>query len=55
TQYFHKTECFCFTPQPFGAGQERDLIVRFVVDRDLPANIDRLTLGYAMYDLRSDS
>jgi cytochrome c oxidase assembly protein subunit 11 len=55
TQYFHKTECFCFTPQPFGAHEERDLIVRFVVDRDLPANIDRLTLGYAMYDARSES
>jgi cytochrome c oxidase assembly protein subunit 11 len=55
TQYFHKTECFCFTPQPFAASQERELVVRFVVDRKLPANIDRLTLGYAMYDLRDGS
>jgi cytochrome c oxidase assembly protein subunit 11 len=55
TQYFHKTECFCFTPQPFAASQERELVVRFVVDPKLPANIDRLTLGYAMYDLKSDS
>ena len=55
TQYFHKTECFCFTPQPFEASEERDLVVRFVVDPKLPANIDRLTLGYALYDLRSDT
>jgi cytochrome c oxidase assembly protein subunit 11 len=50
TRYFQKTECFCFTPQPFGAGQTRELTVRFIVDPQLPANIDRLTLGYAMYD-----
>lgn len=50
TQYFHKTECFCFTPQPFDAHQTRNLTVRFIVDPKLPANIDRLTLGYAMYD-----
>jgi cytochrome c oxidase assembly protein subunit 11 len=50
TQYFRKTECFCFTPQHFGADQARDLTVRFIVDPKLPANIDRLTLAYAMYD-----
>jgi cytochrome c oxidase assembly protein subunit 11 len=49
TQYFHKTECFCFLPQPFDAQQDRDLTVRFIVDPKLPANIDRLTLAYAMY------
>ncbi|MGH8178054.1 MAG: cytochrome c oxidase assembly protein [Steroidobacter sp.] len=54
TQYFHKTECFCFTPQPFEGLQTRNLPVRFIVDPKLPANIDRLTLGYAMYDSRSD-
>lgn len=49
TQYFHKTDCFCFTPQPFDAEQERDLIVRFIVDPKLPRTIDRLTLAYSMY------
>ena len=53
TQYFHKTECFCFTPQPFDARQERELTVRFIVDPKLPANIDRLTLSYVMYDSQS--
>lgn len=55
TKYFHKTECFCFTPQPFDAEQERELTVRFIVDPKLPANIDRLTLAYAMYDAKSSS
>jgi cytochrome c oxidase assembly protein subunit 11 len=46
-RYFVKTECFCFTPQHFAAGEEREMAVRFVVDRELPAGIDRLTLSYA--------
>ena len=55
TQYFRKTECFCFTPQPFAGGQARELSVRFIVDPKLPATIDRLTLGYAMYDSQDSS
>ena len=50
-RYFVKTECFCFTPQQFAAGEEREMAVRFVVDRELPAGIDRLTLSYAFYDI----
>jgi cytochrome c oxidase assembly protein subunit 11 len=49
TQYFQKTECFCFTPQHFAASQERELTVRFIVDPKLPSNIDRVTLAYSMY------
>jgi cytochrome c oxidase assembly protein subunit 11 len=48
-QYFHKTECFCFSPQHFEALQERELTVRFVVDSKLPENVDRITLAYSMY------
>jgi len=50
-KYFHKTECFCFTPQKFAAGEGRDMPVRFIVDPQLPANVDKLTLAYAFYDL----
>jgi len=50
-KYFHKTECFCFTPQQFAAGEGRDLPLRFIVDPQLPANVDKLTLAYAFYDL----
>jgi cytochrome c oxidase assembly protein subunit 11 len=48
--YFHKTECFCFTPQHFAAGQQRDMPVRFIVDPALPKNIDQITLAYTFYD-----
>jgi cytochrome c oxidase assembly protein subunit 11 len=49
--YFQKTECFCFTPQRFARDEERELAVRFVVARELPPGIDRLTLSYAFYDV----
>ena len=49
-QYFVKTECFCFTPQHFAGFEAREMAVRFVVDRELPPGIDRLTLSYAFYN-----
>ncbi len=49
-QYFHKTECFCFTPQKFGVGEGRQMPLRFIVDPKLPLNVDRLTLAYTFYD-----
>jgi cytochrome c oxidase assembly protein subunit 11 len=55
TQYFHKTECFCFRPQHFANQEVRELSVRFIVDPKLPATIDRLTLAYAMYDSKNTS
>ena len=48
--YFHKTQCFCFSPQHFGAGEGRDMPVRFIVDPQLPNNVDRITLAYTFYD-----
>jgi cytochrome c oxidase assembly protein subunit 11 len=49
-QYFHKTQCFCFSPQHFGVGEGRDMPVRFIVDPSLPDNIDKITLAYTFYD-----
>ena len=49
-QYFHKTQCFCFTPQRFGVGEGRDMPVRFIIDPNLPDNIDKITLAYTFYD-----
>jgi cytochrome c oxidase assembly protein subunit 11 len=50
-RYLQKTECFCFTPQHFGAEQEREFTVRFIVDPALPAQVDRMTLAYSMYTM----
>jgi cytochrome c oxidase assembly protein subunit 11 len=49
-QYFHKTECFCFSPQRFGVGEGRDMPVRFIVDPGLPSSVDKITLAYTFYD-----
>jgi len=48
--YFRKTECFCFSEQRFGPGEGREMPVRFVVDRDLPADIRTISLSYTFFD-----
>jgi cytochrome c oxidase assembly protein subunit 11 len=48
--YFRKTECFCFTPQRFARDEERAMPVRFIIDPQLPAYVDRITLAYTFYD-----
>lgn len=50
SQYFNKTECFCFTEQTLQAGESRRMPVRFVVDPGLPADISQLTLAYTFYN-----
>jgi cytochrome c oxidase assembly protein subunit 11 len=50
-KYLQKTQCFCFTPQHFGPAQEREFTVRYIVDPDLPPQVDRMTLAYSMYTL----
>ena len=50
-RYLRKTECFCFTPQRFEIGEGREMPVRFVVDRDLPRSVERLTLAYTFFDV----
>ncbi len=50
-KYLQKTECFCFDTQSFAAAEERHFVVRFIVDPDLPLQVDRMTLAYSMYTL----
>ena len=54
-KYLQKTECFCFTPQAFAAAEEREFTVRFIVAPDLPRQVDRMTLAYAVYQMEADS
>jgi cytochrome c oxidase assembly protein subunit 11 len=48
-RHFKKTECFCFTSQEFAPGEGRDMGLTFMVDPDLPAHVDRLTLSYTFF------
>lgn len=47
--YFNKTECFCFTQQRLGPGEVKEMPVRFVVDPDLPDDINIMTLSYTFF------
>ena len=35
-EYFHKTECFCFSQQTLAGGHEILMPLRFIVDLDIP-------------------
>ena len=51
SDYFHKTECFCFTQQHLDPGQKVEMPLRFIVDVDLPDHINTLTLSYTLFDV----
>ena len=53
--HLHKTECFCFNQQAFQALEEKRMPVRFLVDRDLPADVDTMTLSYTFFDVTQTS
>jgi cytochrome c oxidase assembly protein subunit 11 len=48
--HFKKLQCFCFDQQTFAPGEARDMDVVFVVEPDLPADIQRISLSYTFFD-----
>ena len=53
--YFKKSECFCFVNQLLAAGETKEMVVRFEVDKDLPEDVDLLTLSYTFFRARPDN
>ena len=47
--YFNKTECFCFTQQTLAPNERKEMLVRFVVDPELPEKISTVTLSYTFF------
>ena len=47
--YFQKTECFCFTEQKLEAGESRNMPVIFVVDPELPEDVETISLSYTFF------
>ena len=47
--YFNKTECFCFINQMLAPGEKKEMVVRFVVDAELPEKISTMTLSYTFF------
>lgn len=50
-EYFHKTECFCFNQQPLDALASTEMPLQFIVDQDLPKDINVITLSYTIFDV----
>jgi cytochrome c oxidase assembly protein subunit 11 len=48
-QYFKKLECFCFTQQTLAAGEVRQMPVVFVIDPELPRDVNTITLSYTFF------
>ncbi len=55
TDYFHKTECFCFNKQALAPGEEAKLGLQFIVDQDMPKGVNVITLSYTLFDVTRDS
>ncbi|MGQ3057530.1 MAG: cytochrome c oxidase assembly protein [Nevskia sp.] len=49
-RHLRKTECFCFNQQPFAANEEKLMPVRFMLDPELPADVETVTLSYTFFD-----
>jgi cytochrome c oxidase assembly protein subunit 11 len=50
-EYLHKTECFCFDQQQLAQGEEMDMPLRFIIDADLPKDVNTITLSYTLFDV----
>lgn len=55
SKYLKKVECFCFNSQKLGPGESAYLGLRFYLDPDLPADVQRVTLAYTIFDISDES
>ena len=51
--YFNKIECFCFQQQEFQPNETKQMPLVFIVDPDLPDDINTVTLSYTFFDVNS--
>lgn len=50
-KYIKKTECFCFTQQTLNGHEAMNMPLLFHLDADLPTEVKRITLAYALFDV----
>ncbi len=55
SKYFKKVECFCFSNQKLGPGESAYLGLRFYLDPDFPADVQRVTLAYTIFDISDET
>ena len=54
-QYFRKLECFCFAQQRLEPGERRQMQVVFVIDPQLPADLNTITLSYTFFEVEGST
>lgn len=50
-RYFKKVECFCFSQQTLGPNEAKQMPVVFYIDRDLPKDVQTITLSYTFFEV----
>jgi len=53
--FVKKLECFCFKPQTFAPHEVRELPVVFLLDPQLPEEVNTLTLSYTFFEVPAGS
>jgi len=50
-RYFKKLDCFCFTQQTLAPGEVKRMPVAFVIERELPQDVNTVTLSYTFFEV----
>ncbi|MBI4206812.1 MAG: cytochrome c oxidase assembly protein [Betaproteobacteria bacterium] len=50
-RYFKKLDCFCFTQQTLAPGEVKRMPVVFVIEKDLPQDVNTVTLSYTFFEV----
>ncbi|MDV6345428.1 cytochrome c oxidase assembly protein [Nitrosomonas sp. Is37] len=51
-RYMKKFECFCFTKQVLKPGEARQMPVKFVIDPQIPVDVNTVTISYTFFALQ---
>lgn len=54
-EYVRKLDCFCFKQQTFAPYEVREMPVVFVLNRDLPSDVNTVTLSYTFFEIPAGS
>lgn len=55
SEHFKKIECFCFKQQTLNPGEEKEMELKFYLDKDFPADIQTVTLSYTLMKAKEGS
>lgn len=54
-KYVHKIQCFCFNQQTLNPGESLEMPVIFWIDKQLPRDVNTITLAYTLFDANNHS